>query len=161
MDNGIRFEAAYFSAHTSITLQLKREDERERKYSVGMASTSLSWTSSSWLQNHSFSKNTSADTTNGASVLTVVAQKKAKKTRKVFKYLHYMMWRTILLFWHQVMILFVFFNFFVCVSIQVILKEDVATLGKKGQLLDIKAGYYRNYLLPLGMAQIVTPTLLK
>ncbi|KAL8496499.1 hypothetical protein ACS0TY_020271 [Phlomoides rotata] len=90
-----------------------------------MASTSLSWTSSSWIQNHSFSKNTCADTTNGASALTVVAQKKAKKLRKV------------------------------------ILKEDVTSVGKKGQLLDIKAGFYRNYLLPLGVAQIVTPTLLK
>ena len=44
---------------------------------------------------------------------------------------------------------------------QIILKEDVAELGKKGQLLDVKAGYYRNYLQPMGMAQIVTPLLLK
>uniref|UniRef100_A0A2P2JLI0 Large ribosomal subunit protein bL9c n=1 Tax=Rhizophora mucronata TaxID=61149 RepID=A0A2P2JLI0_RHIMU len=57
--------------------------------------------------------------------MEVMAQKKAKKTRKI------------------------------------ILKEDVADLGKKGQLLDVKAGYYRNYLLPMGMAQIVTPLLLK
>ena len=34
-------------------------------------------------------------------------------------------------------------------------------MGKKGELLDVKAGFFRNYLLPLGMAQIVTPTLLK
>ena len=55
----------------------------------------------------------------------VVAQKKAKKTRKI------------------------------------ILKEEVADLGKKGPLMDVKAGFYRNYLFPLGKAQIVTPLLLK
>ncbi|KAE8037723.1 hypothetical protein FH972_010288 [Carpinus fangiana] len=44
---------------------------------------------------------------------------------------------------------------------KIILKEDVADLGKIGQLLDVKAGYYRNYLLPMGKAQIVTPALLK
>lgn len=44
---------------------------------------------------------------------------------------------------------------------KIILKEDVAELGKKGQLLDVKAGYYRNYLHPLGKAQIVTSLLLK
>ncbi|XP_048234612.1 50S ribosomal protein L9, chloroplastic isoform X2 [Ricinus communis] len=44
---------------------------------------------------------------------------------------------------------------------KIILKEDVSDLGKKGQLLDVKAGFYRNYLLPMGKAQIVTPTLLK
>lgn len=57
--------------------------------------------------------------------MVVVAQKKAKKTRKI------------------------------------ILKEDMEDLGKKGQLLDVKAGFYRNYLLPMGKAQIVTPVLLK
>lgn len=44
---------------------------------------------------------------------------------------------------------------------QIILKEDVADLGKQGQLLNVKAGYYRNFLHPLGKAQIVTPLLLK
>ncbi|XP_062105159.1 large ribosomal subunit protein bL9c [Humulus lupulus] len=43
----------------------------------------------------------------------------------------------------------------------IILKEDVAELGKKGQLLNVKAGFYRNYLLPTGKAQIVTPDLVK
>ncbi|KAL0390052.1 UNVERIFIED_CONTAM: 50S ribosomal protein L9, chloroplastic [Sesamum calycinum] len=93
-----------------------------------MASTSLSWTSSAWLQNHSLTKKTSTETTKAtdrASAFTVVAQKKAKKIRKV------------------------------------ILKEDVSALGKKGQLMDVKAGFFRNYLLPMGMAQIVTPGLLK
>ncbi|XP_020113487.1 50S ribosomal protein L9, chloroplastic [Ananas comosus] len=44
---------------------------------------------------------------------------------------------------------------------KIILKEDVSELGKKGQMLEVKAGYYRNYLFPLGKAQIVTPLLLK
>ncbi|XP_073291839.1 large ribosomal subunit protein bL9c [Primulina huaijiensis] len=44
---------------------------------------------------------------------------------------------------------------------KVILKEDVTKLGKKGELLDVKAGYFRNFLLPMGMAQIVTPGLIK
>lgn len=44
---------------------------------------------------------------------------------------------------------------------KIILKEDVADLGKKGQLLDVKAGFYRNYLLPTGKAQIVNAALLK
>ncbi|CAA6673325.1 unnamed protein product [Spirodela intermedia] len=60
-----------------------------------------------------------------ALVLPVVAQKKAKKVRKI------------------------------------ILKEDVEQLGKQGEMLEVKAGFYRNYLLPLGKAQIVTPLLVK
>ncbi|XAR60040.1 hypothetical protein NMG60_11033269 [Bertholletia excelsa] len=44
---------------------------------------------------------------------------------------------------------------------KIILKEDVADLGKQGELVDVKAGYYRNFLLPMGKAQIVTPVLLK
>lgn len=51
--------------------------------------------------------------------------------------------------------------FFFCWGFQIILKEDVEALGKKGQLMDVKAGFYRNYLLPTGKAQIVTPVLLK
>ncbi|KAG8387584.1 hypothetical protein BUALT_Bualt02G0036500 [Buddleja alternifolia] len=93
-----------------------------------MASTNLSWTSSSWLQNPTLTKNINIDTTKvayRASIFTIVAQKKAKKTRKI------------------------------------ILKEDVTALGKKGQLMDVKAGYYRNYLLPMGVASIVTPGLIK
>lgn len=45
---------------------------------------------------------------------------------------------------------------------QVILKEDMPDLGKKkGDLLKVRAGFYRNFLLPMGKAQLVTPTLLK
>ncbi|KAK8965471.1 hypothetical protein KSP40_PGU013817 [Platanthera guangdongensis] len=58
-------------------------------------------------------------------VLTILAQKKVKKTRKI------------------------------------ILKQDVAELGKKGEQLEVRAGFYRNYLLPSGRAQIVTPLFLK
>lgn len=44
---------------------------------------------------------------------------------------------------------------------KIILKDDMPPLGKKGQLLDVRAGFYRNFLAPLGKAQIVTPALLK
>ncbi|CAN8268312.1 unnamed protein product [Cochlearia groenlandica] len=44
---------------------------------------------------------------------------------------------------------------------KVILKEDVIDLGKQGQLLDVKAGFFRNFLLPTGKAQLMTPLLLK
>lgn len=44
---------------------------------------------------------------------------------------------------------------------KIILKEDVTDLGKKGQLLEVKRGYFRNYLLPMGKAQMVTPRLIK
>ncbi|KAK6936117.1 Ribosomal protein L9, N-terminal [Dillenia turbinata] len=93
-----------------------------------MAST-LSWSSSSWLKNFSVNTNGKGTSTSKLSdkeaTTLIVAQKKAKKTRKI------------------------------------ILKEDVDYLGEKGQLLDVKAGYFRNYLLPMGKATIVTPTLLK
>ncbi|XP_057479948.1 50S ribosomal protein L9, chloroplastic-like [Actinidia eriantha] len=44
---------------------------------------------------------------------------------------------------------------------KIILKEDVTNVGEKGEVLDVRAGYFRNYLLPMGKAQIVTPLLLK
>ncbi|CAN4119424.1 unnamed protein product [Withania somnifera] len=44
---------------------------------------------------------------------------------------------------------------------KIILKEDITQLGKKGELLDVKAGFFRNYLLPMGKAQIVTAALIK
>ncbi|KAJ1397757.1 Ribosomal protein L9/RNase H1, N-terminal [Sesbania bispinosa] len=44
---------------------------------------------------------------------------------------------------------------------KIILKEDVVDVGKKGELLDVRAGFFRNYLLPNGKAQIVTPELIK
>jgi large subunit ribosomal protein L9 len=95
---------------------------------ASFTAATLSWgSSSSWIQNHNFTKNISQSTklTDKGTVFFVVAQKKAKKSRKI------------------------------------ILKEDVVDVGKKGQLLDVKAGFYRNFLLPTGKAQIVTPDLLK
>ncbi|PON42817.1 Ribosomal protein [Trema orientale] len=93
-----------------------------------MASTAstLSWSSSSWLQ--SFGGNVNEPPTklsDGRTTFVILAQKKAKRTRAI------------------------------------ILKEDVAELGKKGELLNVKAGFYRNYLHPTGKAQIVTSVLLK
>jgi large subunit ribosomal protein L9 len=41
-------------------------------------------------------------------------------------------------------------------KIQVILKEDVANLGKSGELVSVKPGYGRNYLIPQGLAVIAT-----
>uniref|UniRef100_A0A7C9D1E8 Large ribosomal subunit protein bL9c n=1 Tax=Opuntia streptacantha TaxID=393608 RepID=A0A7C9D1E8_OPUST len=44
---------------------------------------------------------------------------------------------------------------------KIILKEDMPNVGVKGQLLKVRAGFYRNFLLPMGKAQLVTPDLLK
>src|SRR3954468_8770177 len=39
---------------------------------------------------------------------------------------------------------------------QVILKEDINTLGKSGDLVNVKPGYGRNFLIPQGKAMIAT-----
>src|SRR5262245_6075290 len=39
---------------------------------------------------------------------------------------------------------------------QVILKEDVPNLGKSGELVDVKPGFGRNYLIPAGKAIAAT-----
>ena len=39
---------------------------------------------------------------------------------------------------------------------QVILKEDIHALGKGGDLVNVKPGYGRNYLLPQGKAMLAT-----
>jgi large subunit ribosomal protein L9 len=36
--------------------------------------------------------------------------------------------------------------------VKVLLREDVETLGKKGELLEVADGYARNYLVPRGLA---------
>lgn len=41
-------------------------------------------------------------------------------------------------------------------SIQVVLREDVAKLGKIGELVKVKPGYARNYLLPRGLGVVAT-----
>lgn len=38
----------------------------------------------------------------------------------------------------------------------VLLREDIETLGGRGEIVKVKAGYARNYLLPRGMATLAT-----
>jgi large subunit ribosomal protein L9 len=39
-------------------------------------------------------------------------------------------------------------------GMQLVLTEDVANLGKQGDVVEVKAGYGRNYLVPNGLATI-------
>src|SRR5580704_2205039 len=39
-------------------------------------------------------------------------------------------------------------------GMQLVLTEDVTHLGKQGELVEVKPGYGRNYLLPNGMATL-------
>jgi large subunit ribosomal protein L9 len=39
-------------------------------------------------------------------------------------------------------------------GMQLVLIEDVANLGKQGELVEVKAGYGRNYLVPRGLATV-------
>lgn len=41
-------------------------------------------------------------------------------------------------------------------GMQLVLTEDVAHLGKQGEVVEVKAGYGRNYLLPNGLATVPT-----
>ena len=41
-------------------------------------------------------------------------------------------------------------------GMQLVLTEDVPNLGKQGELVEVKPGYGRNYLLPRGLATIPT-----
>lgn len=41
-------------------------------------------------------------------------------------------------------------------GMQLVLTEDVQHLGKQGEVVEVKPGYGRNYLLPRGMATIPT-----
>ena len=40
---------------------------------------------------------------------------------------------------------------------EIILKEDVANLGYKNDIVTVKSGYGRNYLIPTGKAVIASP----
>jgi large subunit ribosomal protein L9 len=40
---------------------------------------------------------------------------------------------------------------------KVILRSDVAGLGKRGDICDVKDGHARNYLLPRSLAMVATP----
>lgn len=44
---------------------------------------------------------------------------------------------------------------------KIILKEDVANLGYKDDVVEVKNGYGRNYLIPTGKAVIASPSALK
>ncbi len=44
---------------------------------------------------------------------------------------------------------------------KIILKEDVSGLGYKDDVVEVKDGYGRNYLIPYGKAVICTPSALK
>ncbi len=44
---------------------------------------------------------------------------------------------------------------------KLILKEDVSGLGYKDDVVEVKAGYGRNYLIPTGKAVIASPSALK
>jgi large subunit ribosomal protein L9 len=45
--------------------------------------------------------------------------------------------------------------------VQVVLREDVDSLGLRGDVVNVARGYARNYLLPRGMAELATPGLLR
>lgn len=44
---------------------------------------------------------------------------------------------------------------------QIVLKEDIEKLGRRGEIVKVADGYARNYLLPLGKALAATPGNLK
>ena len=44
---------------------------------------------------------------------------------------------------------------------KIILKEDVSGLGYKDDVVEVKSGYGRNYLIPTGKAVIASPSALK
>src|ERR1700685_3015427 len=46
-------------------------------------------------------------------------------------------------------------------GMQLVLTEDVTHLGKRGDLVEVKLGYGRNYLLPNGLAHVPTPHTLR
>lgn len=146
------------------------------KFEMASITTALSWSSSlldMGLPNVAGNIEETAKFSYGRTAMVVVAQKKASKSRKVMAHNGVSSNFSPTPFFSVAA--FVFLSFYLlgvsscncnlvlwCVELgQIILKEDVADLGKKGQLIDVKAGYYRNYLFPMGKAQIVTPVLLK
>ena len=44
---------------------------------------------------------------------------------------------------------------------EILLKQDVQNLGSAGDIVNVKAGFARNYLIPRGMAMPATPGLRK
>ena len=45
--------------------------------------------------------------------------------------------------------------------VQVVLNEDVLSLGRDGDMVEVAPGYARNFLLPFGKAVPVTPAVMK
>ena len=45
--------------------------------------------------------------------------------------------------------------------VQVVLNEDILSLGRNGDLVDVAPGYARNFLLRFGKAVPVTPAVMK
>ena len=45
--------------------------------------------------------------------------------------------------------------------VQVVLNEDILSLGRNGDLVDVAPGYARNFLLPFNKAVPVTPAVMK
>lgn len=45
--------------------------------------------------------------------------------------------------------------------VQVVLSEDILSLGKDGEVVEVAPGYARNFLLPFGKALPVTPAVMK
>src|SRR3954468_7844299 len=46
-------------------------------------------------------------------------------------------------------------------AMEVILKQDVDSLGLRGEVVNVARGYARNFLLPRGLAEVATPGLVK
>ncbi len=44
---------------------------------------------------------------------------------------------------------------------KILLREDIDTLGGRGEIIKVKAGYARNYLLPQGLATLATKANIK
>ena len=44
---------------------------------------------------------------------------------------------------------------------QVILKQDVEKIGRRGDVVEVSRGYVRNFLVPRGLAEVATPAKLE
>ena len=44
---------------------------------------------------------------------------------------------------------------------QVILKQDVEKIGRRGDIIEVSRGYVRNFLAPRGLAEMATPSKLQ
>jgi large subunit ribosomal protein L9 len=47
------------------------------------------------------------------------------------------------------------------VAVEVVLKQDVDSLGLRGEVVNVARGYARNFLLPRGLAEVATPGLVR